>query len=112
MQFRPEIDPYTNCNHDYLSICLLLFIYLCAFFQLTIIAFVMMVFLRTKMQCDVSTDGNKFLGALFFGAVMIMFNGLSKLALTVIKLPGFFKQRELLSLQEIYHFSRIDLRWF
>ncbi|KAF3332890.1 pleiotropic drug resistance protein 3-like isoform X3 [Carex littledalei] len=73
------------------------FVYIYMFTQLTIIAFVVMtVFLRTKMHRDVSTDGNKFLGALFFGAVMIMFNGFSELAMTVIKLPVFFKQRDLL----------------
>lgn len=36
------------------------------------------------------------MGALFFAVIMIMFNGLSELALTIIKLPVFFKQRDLL----------------
>lgn len=56
----------------------------------------MTTFLRTRMHHDVSTDGNKFLSALFFGVVMIMFNGFSELAMTIMKLPVFFKQRDLL----------------
>ncbi|KAF3334921.1 pleiotropic drug resistance protein 3-like isoform X1 [Carex littledalei] len=73
------------------------FVYIYMFTQLIIIAFVTMTaFLRTRMHHDVSTDGNKFSGALFFGAVMIMFNGFSELAMTIMKLPVFFKQRDLL----------------
>ncbi|XP_078148909.1 ABC transporter G family member 36-like [Carex rostrata] len=73
------------------------FVYIYMFTQLTIIAFVVMtVFFRTRMHRNDSTDGNKFLGALFFGALLIMFNGFSELAMTVIKLPVFFKQRDLL----------------
>ena len=36
------------------------------------------------------------MGAIFFVVTMIMFNGLSELALTIIKMPVFFKQRDLL----------------
>jgi len=36
------------------------------------------------------------MGAVFFGVLMIMFNGMSELSLTVFKLPIFFKQRDLL----------------
>ncbi|KAF3334920.1 pleiotropic drug resistance protein 3-like isoform X2 [Carex littledalei] len=73
------------------------FVYIYMLTQLVIISFVTMtVFLRTTMHHDVSADGNKFLGALFFGAVMIMFNGFSELGMTIMKLPVFFKQRDLL----------------
>jgi hypothetical protein len=48
------------------------------------------------MHRDSVTDGGIYLGALFFAVIMIMFNGLSELALTIIKLPVFFKQRDLL----------------
>ncbi|XP_078161527.1 ABC transporter G family member 36-like [Carex rostrata] len=73
------------------------FVYIFMLTQVTIIAFcTMTAFLRTTMHRDVSTDGSKFLGALFFGAVMIMFNGFSELAMTIMKLPVFFKQRDLL----------------
>jgi hypothetical protein len=47
------------------------------------------------MHRDSVTDGGIYLGALFFAVIMIMFNGLSELALTIIKLPVFFKQRDL-----------------
>ncbi|XP_078168184.1 ABC transporter G family member 36-like isoform X1 [Carex rostrata] len=73
------------------------FVYIYMLTQLTIIAFIAMtVFLRTRMHHDTSSDGNKFLSALFFGAAMIMFNGFSELAMTIMKLPVFFKQRDLL----------------
>lgn len=36
------------------------------------------------------------MGALFFGVVMLMFNGLAELAMTIAKLPVFYKQRDLL----------------
>lgn len=39
-------------------------------------------------------DGGVFLGALFFTVVMIMFNGFSELAMTIMKLPVFYKQRD------------------
>jgi ABC-2 type transporter len=56
----------------------------------------MTTFLRTRNHHNVSTDGNKYIGGLFFGIVMIMFNGFSELAMTIMKLPVFFKQRDLL----------------
>lgn len=56
----------------------------------------MTLFFRTKMKRDSVTSGGIYMGALFFGVLMIMFNGFSELALTVFKLPVFFKQRDLL----------------
>ena len=56
----------------------------------------MTLFFRTKMHRDSVTDGDIYLGAMFFVVTMIMFNGLSELALTIIKMPVFFKQRDLL----------------
>jgi ABC-2 type transporter len=83
-----------NIDH----ICFFLFIYLfICIFQLIIIATITMTtFLRTRNHHNVSTDGNKYIGALFFGIIMIMFNGFSELAMTIMKLPVFFKQRDLL----------------
>lgn len=48
------------------------------------------------MHKDTVTDGGVFLGSLFFTMVMIMFNGFSELAMTIMKLPVFYKQRDLL----------------
>jgi hypothetical protein len=48
------------------------------------------------MKRDSVTSGGIFMGAFFFGILMIMYNGFSELALTVLRLPVFFKQRDLL----------------
>ncbi|THU51833.1 hypothetical protein C4D60_Mb06t35210 [Musa balbisiana] len=73
------------------------FVYIFKATQLTIMAIVSMtVFLRTTMPRETETDGLTYLGALFFTVVMVMFNGFSELAMTIMKLPVFFKQRDLL----------------
>lgn len=41
-------------------------------------------------------DGSVYMGALFFAMIIIMFNGFSELALTIMKLPVFYKQRDFL----------------
>lgn len=56
----------------------------------------MTVFLRIRMPKNTVTDGGIYMGALFFALIMIMFNGFSELALSIMKLPVFFKQRDLL----------------
>lgn len=48
------------------------------------------------MHRDTITDGGIFMGALFFILIMIMFNGFAELAMTILKLPVFYKQRDLL----------------
>ncbi|XP_062089780.1 pleiotropic drug resistance protein 1-like isoform X2 [Humulus lupulus] len=53
------------------------------------------VFLRTKMHHKTLQDGNIYLGSLFFSTLMIMFNGMSELPMTIVKLPVFYKQRDL-----------------
>lgn len=55
----------------------------------------MTLFLRTKMHHDSVNDGGVYAGALFFIVVMVMFNGMSELPMTIIKLPVFYKQRDL-----------------
>lgn len=66
-------------------------------FQLLVMALITMsVFLRTEMHHDTIVDGGIYTGALFFSVIMVMFNGLSELSLTTIKLPNFYKQRDLL----------------
>ncbi|XXG56014.1 hypothetical protein AAC387_Pa03g3547 [Persea americana] len=73
------------------------FVYIFKMMQLTIVGFITMtVFLRTKMHRGDTTDGGIFMGALFFALVMLMFNGLSEMAMTIAKLPVFYKQRDLL----------------
>ena len=56
----------------------------------------MTLFLRIEMKRDSVQGGGIYMGALFFGLIMIMFNGMSELSMTIAKLPVFFKQRDLL----------------
>jgi hypothetical protein len=56
----------------------------------------MTLFLRTEMHHDSTTDGRVYSGALFYGIVIIMFNGIAEISMTVAKLPIFFKQRKLM----------------
>lgn len=56
----------------------------------------MTLFLRTEMHRDTVIDGGIYMGAMFFIIIIIMFNGFSELAMTIMKLPVFFKQRDLL----------------
>jgi hypothetical protein len=56
----------------------------------------MTLFLRTKMPRETEIDGRNYSGALFFTVVMILFNGLAEISMTIVKLPVFYKQRDLL----------------
>ncbi|KAL8547629.1 hypothetical protein ACS0TY_007090 [Phlomoides rotata] len=56
----------------------------------------MTLFLRIKMSKNTITDGVIYMGALFFSLVTLIFSGFSEMALSVIKLPIFYKQRDLL----------------
>ncbi|KAK4487149.1 hypothetical protein RD792_006464 [Penstemon davidsonii] len=65
--------------------------------QITIMAIITFtVFFRTEMSSGQLVDGGKFYGALFFSLINVIFNGLMELALTVMRLPVFFKQRDAL----------------
>lgn len=73
------------------------FVYIFKLFQLTFMALVTMtVFFRTEMHRNTLEDGGLYTGALFFGVVMIMFNGMSEISMTIAKLPVFYKQRDFL----------------
>lgn len=64
-------------------------------FQLTTMAIICMtVFFRTKMHRRGTEDGGLYVGALFFGVTMIMFNGMAEISMTIAKLPVFYKQRD------------------
>ncbi|GKA05620.1 pleiotropic drug resistance protein 1-like protein, partial [Tanacetum coccineum] len=52
--------------------------------------------LGTEMHKRDLQDGGFYAGALFFGVVMIMFNGMSEISMTIANLPVFFKQRDFL----------------
>ncbi|XVF88175.1 hypothetical protein PTKIN_Ptkin19aG0029300 [Pterospermum kingtungense] len=83
-------------SREYLLMKRNLFVYVFKMIQLIITAFVAMtVFLRTEMHRDTVTDGGIYMGSLFFTLIVIMFNGFSDLAMTILKLPVFYKQRDL-----------------
>ncbi|KAI5666595.1 hypothetical protein M9H77_16448 [Catharanthus roseus] len=63
--------------------------------QITIMATIALtVFLRTEMKAGTIDNSAKFWGALFFSLINVMFNGMQELAMTVFRLPVFFKQRD------------------
>ncbi|XP_078170470.1 ABC transporter G family member 45-like isoform X2 [Carex rostrata] len=67
--------------------------------QISFVAFVITtLFLRTRMNHQTVMDGNIYLGASFMGIMVVNFNGMTELAMTIKRLPIFFKQRELLNL--------------
>ncbi|KAL8152023.1 hypothetical protein V2J09_021831 [Rumex salicifolius] len=73
------------------------FVYIFKTVQLTIMSLLAMtVFFRTTMHHNTVADGEKFLGALFFSLINVMFNGFAELAMTVSRLPVFYKQRDFL----------------
>ncbi|KAA8550206.1 hypothetical protein F0562_001890 [Nyssa sinensis] len=73
------------------------FVYIFKTTQITIMATIALtVFLRTEMKAGQMQDAAKFWGALFFSLINVMFNGMAELAMTVFRLPVFFKQRDFL----------------
>ncbi|XP_031737941.1 pleiotropic drug resistance protein 2 isoform X2 [Cucumis sativus] len=73
------------------------FVYVFKTVQITIMSVIAMtVFLRTEMKVGTVIGGSKFLGALFFSLINVMFNGIAELALTIFRFPVFFRQRDFL----------------
>ncbi|KAE8696102.1 Pleiotropic drug resistance protein 1 [Hibiscus syriacus] len=73
------------------------YVYIFKFIHLTMMAFITMtLFLRTEMKHDSVVGGGIYMGALFFGLITIMFNGMAEISMTIAKLPVFYKQRDLL----------------
>ncbi|KAF9614059.1 hypothetical protein IFM89_014859 [Coptis chinensis] len=65
--------------------------------QLVVVAFIATtLFLRTKLKHNTVDDGIVLMGAMFFATVTILFSGFAELAMTIEKLPVFYKQRDLL----------------
>lgn len=73
------------------------FVYIFKIFQITFISMITMtVFFRTEMKQGKLEDGGKYYGALFFSLINVMFNGVAELAMTINRIPVFFKQRDFL----------------
>lgn len=73
------------------------FVYIFKTVQITIMSLIALtVFLRTEMPVGSLENGQKFFGALFFSLINVMFNGMAELAMTIFRLPVFYKQRDFL----------------
>ncbi|KAB1221288.1 Pleiotropic drug resistance protein 2 [Morella rubra] len=73
------------------------FVYIFKTTQITIMSIIAFtVFFRTEMPVGTVTGGGKFFGALFFSLINVMFNGMAELAMTIFRLPVFYKQRDFL----------------
>ncbi|XP_020579208.1 ABC transporter G family member 42-like isoform X1 [Phalaenopsis equestris] len=54
------------------------------------------VFLRTRMDTATEADGAVYIGAIIYGLIVNLFNGFAEQALAIMRLPVFYKQRDLL----------------
>ncbi|KAI3971816.1 hypothetical protein MKW92_043715 [Papaver armeniacum] len=73
------------------------FVYIFRFCQIVFLAFVSStVFLRTEHKDNNEENAGLYIGALLFTINTNMFNGFADLAITIIRLPVFYKQRDLL----------------
>eukprot|EP01018_Ginkgo_biloba_P026515 Gb_28917 [translate_table: standard] len=71
------------------------FIYIFKLIQITVVGSIAMtVFFRTEMHQRDVNDANIYMGAIFFALITIMFNGFAEMAMTIAKLPVFYKQRD------------------
>ncbi|XP_048234095.1 pleiotropic drug resistance protein 1-like [Ricinus communis] len=93
-----KMELFKACfSREYLLMKRNSFVYIFKLTQLVVMAIISMtLFLRTEMHREDLTDAGVYLGALFFTLVMIMFNGMAELSMTIAKLPVFYKQRDLL----------------
>ena len=51
------------------------------------------LFLRTQLHPDSVGQGQLYFGVVFFSLIMLMFDGFAEMTFTILRLPGFFKQR-------------------
>ncbi|XP_077218109.1 ABC transporter G family member 42-like [Tasmannia lanceolata] len=73
------------------------FVYVFKTVQIIIVAAIAStVFLRTRLHARNEADGALYIGALLFALIINMFNGFAELSLTILRLPVFYKQRDLL----------------
>lgn len=92
-----KMDLLKACfSREYLLMKRNSFVYIFKLVQVIIIGLMTMtVFLRTKMKHDTLEDANVYLGALFVGLITHLFNGFAELAMSLERLPVFYKQRDL-----------------
>ncbi|XP_022962387.1 ABC transporter G family member 35-like [Cucurbita moschata] len=94
----PKLELLKACvDKEWLLIKRNSFIHIFKMVQLIVVGFVAAtVFFRTKMHHRDEDDGAIYMGALIFAMMVNMFNGYAEIALTIVRLPVFFKQRDLL----------------
>lgn len=92
----PNWDLFRACfSREWLLMKRNSFTYLFKTAQITIMSCITFsLFFRTEMPVGTVKDGQKFLGALFFSLINVMFNGMAELAMTTFRLPVFYKQRD------------------
>ncbi|GAB4850286.1 transcription factor [Ancistrocladus abbreviatus] len=73
------------------------FVYVFKAIQIMIVAFITStVFIRTKLHTRNEQDGALYMGALMFSLIINMFNGFAEMSMCIMRLPVFYKQRDLL----------------
>ncbi|KAL0921025.1 hypothetical protein M5K25_008052 [Dendrobium thyrsiflorum] len=73
------------------------FVYVFKSTQLVILSLIYStVFLRTRMHTATEADGSVYIGAILYGLIVNLFNGFAEQALAIMRLPVFYKQRDLL----------------
>ncbi|MCO5588731.1 hypothetical protein L7F22_042690 [Adiantum nelumboides] len=71
------------------------FMYIFKTTQLAVMSSIAMtVYFRTRLHQDSVNDGVLYMGALFYGLIVIMFNGMAEMVMVVNRLPVFYKQRD------------------
>ncbi|KAL8153334.1 hypothetical protein V2J09_011094 [Rumex salicifolius] len=73
------------------------FVYVFKTIQIMIVAFITStVFIRNRMHSRNEQDGAIYMGALMFTLIINMFNGFAEASMNIMRLPVFYKQRDLL----------------
>lgn len=92
----PTMDLFKACwDKEWLLIKRNSFVYIFKTAQIIFIAFIAAtLFLRTEMHRNNEDDAALYIGAILFTMIMNMFNGFAELALTIGRLPVFYKHRD------------------
>ncbi|GKV36629.1 hypothetical protein SLEP1_g44737 [Rubroshorea leprosula] len=93
----PKMELLKACwDKEWLLIRRNSFVYMFKTVQIIIVAVIgSTVFIGTRMHTQTKEDGPQYIGALLFSLVINMFNGFSKLAIMISRLPVFYKQKDL-----------------
>ncbi|XP_074311760.1 pleiotropic drug resistance protein 3-like [Silene latifolia] len=92
----PKWELFKTClSREFLLMRRNSFIYIFKTIQLIIMALVTMtVYWHTRLRIDI-LHANYYMGAMFYGLVILLVDGFPEMAMTIMRLPIFFKQRDL-----------------